>query len=126
MEKTKLELEYLIRTSDHVLFNCISTPSGLEEWFADKVNIQGDVLTFIWEGEKRNAQILQTKKNQSVRFHWTDEGKDTTYFEMRIKIDDMTGEVALLVTDFCDSDEEDETRMLWDSAVDSLRRAIGG
>jgi uncharacterized protein YndB with AHSA1/START domain len=126
MEKTKLELEYLIRTSDHVLFNCISTPSGLEEWFADKVNIHGDVFTFIWEGEEREAQLVSLKKDQFVKFHWTDEGKEKTFFEMRIKIDDMTGEVALIVTDFCDSDEEDETRMLWDSSVENLRRTIGG
>jgi len=126
MEKTKLELEYLIRTSESVLFNCISTPSGLEEWFADKVNIQGDVFTFMWEGEERSASLVTLKKDQFVKFHWTDEGKDKTYFEMRIKIDDMTGEVALIVTDFSDPDEEEETRMLWDSAVDSLRRNIGG
>lgn len=126
MEKTKLELEYLIRTSDHILFNCISTPSGLEEWFADKVNIHGDVFTFIWEGEERKAQLVTQKKDQFVRFHWMDEGKDKTFFEMRIKIDEMTGEVALLITDFSDSDEEEETRMLWDSATENLRRTIGG
>jgi len=126
MEKIKLELEYLIRTSDHVLFNCISSPSGLEEWFADKVNIVGDIFTFIWEGEERSAQLVSQKKDQFVKFHWTDEGKDKTYFELRIKIDEMTSETALIVTDFCDSDEEEESRLMWDSSVENLRRNIGG
>jgi uncharacterized protein YndB with AHSA1/START domain len=126
MEKTKLELEYLIRTSDHILFNRISTPSGLEEWFADEVNIRGDVFTFSWEGEQRKAELVSQKKDQFVRFHWLDEGKEKTYFELRIKIDEMTGEVALNVIDYCDSDEGEEYKMLWDSAIENLRRVIGG
>lgn len=126
MEKTRLDLEYIIRTSDHILYNCISTPSGLEEWFADEVNIRGDIFTFFWEGEERKAQLMSTKKNQSVKFHWLEDGKDKTYFELRIKIDEMTGEVALLVTDFCDNGDEDEAKMLWDSSVENLKRNIGG
>lgn len=124
--ENKMELEYIIRTSDHILFNCISTPSGLEDWFADKINIRGDIYTFIWEGEERKAQLVSTKKNQSVKFHWLDEGKEKTFFEMKIKIDDMTGEVALLVTDFYEDGEMEEQKMLWDSAVENLRRVIGG
>jgi uncharacterized protein YndB with AHSA1/START domain len=125
MEKNRLELEYLLRTSDHILYNCISTPDGMEEWFADKINIRGEVYTFIWEGEERKAELVSTKKNQSVKFHWLDEGKEKTFFEMRIKIDEMTGEVALLVTDFCEDGEDDDARMLWDSAVENLKRVIG-
>ncbi len=124
--ENKMELEYIIRTSDHILYNCISSPSGLEDWFADEVNIRGEVFTFKWEGEERKAQLVSTKKNQSVKFHWLDEGKEKTFFEMKIKIDDMTGEVALLVTDFYEDGEMDEQKMLWDSAVENLRRVIGG
>lgn len=126
MEKTKLELEYILRTSDHILYNCISTPSGFEDWFADEVNIRDDVFTFIWEGEVRKAKLVSSKKNQFTKFHWLDEGKEKTFFELRIKIDEMTSEVALIITDFCDEDEEDEVRMLWDSSVENLKRTIGG
>lgn len=126
MEKNRLDLEYIIRTSDHILYNCISSPSGLEDWFADEVNIRGDVFTFLWEGEERKAELVSSKKNQFVKFHWLEDGKEKTFFEMRIKIDEMTGEVALLVTDFYDEGDEEETKMLWDSAVDNLRRVIGG
>lgn len=126
MEKNRLDLEYIIRTSDHILYNCISSPSGLEDWFADEVNIRGDVFTFLWEGEERKAELVSSKKNQFVKFHWLEDGKEKTFFEMRIKIDEMTGEVALLVTDFYDEGDEEDTKMLWDSAVDNLRRVIGG
>jgi uncharacterized protein YndB with AHSA1/START domain len=126
MEKVQIELEFLIRTSDSMLFNCISTPSGLEEWFADEVNIRGEVYTFLWEGEERKAKLISKKKDQFVKFQWEEEEKEKTFFEMRIKIDEMTGEVALLVTDFAEGDEVEETKMLWESAVEDLRRTIGG
>jgi uncharacterized protein YndB with AHSA1/START domain len=125
MAKVKMELEYIMKTSDHVLFTCISTPSGLAEWFAENVNVKGDVYTFIWEGEERRAELDTVKKNTSVKFHWIDEAKEKTYFEMRIRHDDMTGDVALLVTDFAEEDEAEEYKMLWDSAVENLMRIIG-
>jgi uncharacterized protein YndB with AHSA1/START domain len=126
MAKTQIDLEFIIRTSDSILYNCMSTPSGLEEWFADEIHIRGDVFTFIWEGEEKKAEMVSKKKDQFVKFHWLDDEKEKTFFEMRIKIDEMTGEVAMNVIDFAEEGEEEETRMLWESAVDNLRRAIGG
>ncbi|MEY3397811.1 MAG: hypothetical protein RL220_405 [Bacteroidota bacterium] len=125
MAKKKFELEYVLRTSDHILYTCLSTPSGLSDWFADDVNVKGEVYTFIWEGEQRRAELDHMKRNVSVKFHWIDETKEKTYFEMRIRIDEMTGEVALIVTDYAEEDELDEYKLLWDSAVDNLRRHIG-
>jgi len=114
-----------MKTSDHILFTCISTPSGLAEWFADDVNVKGEVYTFIWEGEQRSAELDTVKKNISVKFHWIDETKEKTYFEMRIRHDDMTGDVALIITDFTEPDEMEEYKMLWDGAVEKLMRIIG-
>jgi uncharacterized protein YndB with AHSA1/START domain len=127
MTKTQIDLEYLIRTSDSILYNCMSTPSGLEEWFAPEVHIKGDVFTFLWEGEERSAQLVNKRKEQFVRFEWLDEeDKECNFFELRIKIDEMTGEVALLITDFCEDGEEEDQKMLWDEAVEELKRHIGG
>ncbi len=127
MTKTKVEIEYLIRTSDTILYNCMSTPSGLEEWFAPEVHIRGEVYTFLWEGEERKAELVSKKKEQYVKFQWVDDSdNDSNYFEMRIKIDEMTGELALLITDFAEDGEEDNQRMTWDEAVEELKRHIGG
>lgn len=127
MAKKPIELEYIIRTSDSILYNCMSTPSGLEEWFAPQVHIRGDVYTFMWEGEERKAQLVAKKKEQMVRYQWLDESdKDTNFFELRIKIDEMTGELAMIVSDFAEEGEEDDQRMLWDEAVHELKRHIGG
>jgi uncharacterized protein YndB with AHSA1/START domain len=127
MAKSKIQLEYLIRTSNSILFNCMSTPSGLEEWFAPEVLIRGDLYTFKWEGEERKAQLVAKKKESYVKYQWTDDDDTTSnYFEMTIKIDEMTGEVALLITDFSDEGEEDDQQMLWDESVEELKRHIGG
>jgi len=127
MAKKPIELEYILRTSDTILYNCMSNPSGLEEWFAPQVHIRGDVYTFIWEGEERKAQLVAKKKEQMVRYQWLDESdKETNFFELIIKIDEMTGELALLVNDFAEEGEEDDQKMLWDEAVHELKRHIGG
>jgi uncharacterized protein YndB with AHSA1/START domain len=126
MTKTKIELEYLLRTSDTILYTCMSTPSGLEEWFAPEVHIRGDIFTFLWEGEERKAKLVAKKKEQMVRYQWQDESdNDSNYFELNIKIDEMTGELALLVTDFAEEGEEEDQRMLWDEAIEELKRHIG-
>ena len=38
----------------------------------------------------------------------------------------MTKDVSLLITDFCDEDELEESRLLWESQVDQLHGLIGG
>ena len=122
----KVDIEYVINCSPKILYQLISTPSGLSEWFADDVNIKNDVFTFIWDGSEEQAKLLGKKKGESIKFHWLDHDDDSTYLEMTIKIDELTKDVALLITDFCDEGEEDETRELWTSQLDELSHRIGG
>ena len=37
VERAKLELEFMIKSSPTILFQYVSTPSGLVEWFCDDV-----------------------------------------------------------------------------------------
>ena len=126
MDKVKLELEYIINTSPTILFNCLCTPSGLSEWFADDVNIKNDRYTFFWDGSEETAIIKTTKKSESIRFQWEDDEGEDYYFEMTIKIDDLTKDVALIITDFSEEGEEDEAKLLWDNNILKLKQAIGG
>lgn len=125
-ERQKVELEYLLKTSPKILYTMISSPSGLSEWFADNVNIQGNTMTFFWDGSEEKAKVLSKVKDQFIRFQWDyDEGEDV-FFELRIKIDPITREVALIVTDFPEEgDDEDSISGLWESQVDDLRRVLG-
>lgn len=124
-DRNKIELEYLLKTSPKILYNMISTPSGLSEWFADNVNVRDDVMTFFWDGSEEKARVLHKSKDKSIRFQWDyDEGEDV-YFEFSIKIDPLTRDVALIVTDFVDEGDEESAESLWESQVDDLRRVLG-
>ncbi|MCH2197957.1 MAG: START-like domain-containing protein [Flavobacteriales bacterium] len=128
MDKEKFQREYLINASKGILYNCLSTPSGLSEWFADDVNIRKDVYTFLWDGAGEDARLLTKKREEYVKFKWLEteeDDDDKSFFELRIKIDALTGETALIVTDFAEEDELEESQLLWDSQVDKLKRILG-
>ena len=114
------------KTSPTILFNCLSTPSGLSEWFSDDVNIKDDRYTFFWDGSEETAILKTVRKSESVKFQWEDDEGEDYFFEMTIRIDDLTKDVALLVTDFADEGEEDEIQLMWDNNIDNLKKAIGG
>ncbi len=122
--KTKYELEFTLNTSPTILFNRLSTPEGLSEWFADNVNLRKGNYTFIWEGTEQEASVVQKKSNKFIRFHWEEEEEDT-FFEFRIRTDELTGDVALLITDFAEEGEKDDAIDLWDTQISELKHAIG-
>ena len=47
--RIQFEMEFPIQVSQKLLYQYISTPSGLSEWFADNVNSRGEKFAFIWE-----------------------------------------------------------------------------
>ena len=61
-EKVKFQLEIPLNSSKGVLYNCISTPSGLAEWFCDDVNIKKDVHIFFWDGSEESARMVSKKR----------------------------------------------------------------
>jgi len=123
--KGKFELEYVIGTSPAILYEFLTTPSGLSEWFADDVNIHDGVFTFLWEGSEQKALLLDFKEEKYIRFRWLDK-PEGSYFEFRIQIDELTGDVSLMVTDFADEGSDLQTsKLLWDSQIHSLMNVIG-
>lgn len=127
-EKTKFEIEFPIHASPQLLFQYISTPSGLAEWFADNVNSRGELFTFIWDGSEERAKLLTKKNGERVKFKWIndeEEENNSCYFEIRIQVDEITKDVSLMVTDFSDDDEVDEAKMLWDNQISDLKQVLG-
>ena len=121
--KVKIQMEYIVNCSPKVLYNRLSTASGLAEWFADDVRVQGKNFTFSWEGAQQAAEMTLRRENKIVRFDWIDE--EDSYFEFRITQDELTGDVSLIVIDFADEDEQEETRDLWDTQVADLKHILG-
>ena len=127
MEKVKFQIEIPINSSNGVLFNIFSTPSGLSEWFCDDVNIKKDVHIFIWDGSEESARLISKKRDEFAKFRWLDDEEEgiNSFFEFRIKIDDLTGDTALVVTDFAEEDEVDDAKELWAAQVDRLKQVLG-
>ena len=123
---TKFEIEFVVHASPSLLFNYISTPSGLSEWYADNVNSRGEKFIFIWDESEEEALLLKKKTDEFVRFKWMySEDDDDTYFEMRIVVDELTNDVSLFVIDFAEDDEVEEAKMLWENQIDDLKKIIG-
>lgn len=124
--KTKYELEYNLNCSPKVLFSRLSTADGLSEWFADQVNVKGDLFSFIWNRNETKARLAAMKENKLVRFEWVGNGgKDSNYFEFRINKEEVTGDLALIIIDFAEADEKEDSIYLWDSQIQDLKRALG-
>jgi uncharacterized protein YndB with AHSA1/START domain len=124
-EKSKYSIEFTIQSSPQLLFQYLSTPSGLSEWFADNVNSRGEEFTFIWDDSEETAKLLSKKANEKVRFQWDDDEGEDYYFEFFIQVDDITKDVSLIVTDYTTEDEMEESRMLWDNAIADLKQILG-
>ena len=123
--KVKYELEFPIQASPQLLYNYISTPSGLSEWFADNVNSRGELFTFIWNDSEEQAKLLTKKNSERIKFTWLDNEDDDCFFELRIQVDSITKDVSIIVTDFSDDDEVEESKMLWENQIASLKQILG-
>ena len=123
--KNKLVLEYIVHSSPKLLFDFLTSPSGLSEWFADDVNINGNVFAFYWDGAKQEANLIEIKEGKFIRLHWTDRPADT-YFEFRIEKNELTEELSLIITDFAESAEDKNSlEVLWQGQVQRLMKVIG-
>jgi len=126
-EKIKYEIEFPIHSSPQLLYQYLSTPSGLSEWFADNVNSRGELFTFIWDDSEEKAKLLSKKSGERIKFRWLADEEDdlSTYFELRIQVDEITKDVSLMIVDFADEDEVEESKMLWENQISSLKQVLG-
>ena len=124
MKLEQINLEYSINTLPNILYYRISNPSGLEEWFAKKVNFKDGIFTFKWEHSEQQAELIEKKTNEFVKFRWLDYEEDT-FFEFRIQKQELTGDVALKITDYAEDDEKDDIIAMWDEQIDELKHTLG-
>lgn len=125
MERVALDLEFIFRASPTILYKFLTTPSCLIRWFCDEVDINGDEYEFIWSGAGEVATMIDDIEDERIRFQWED-GEEGEYFEFRIGRSPVTGETILELTDFCDADEVEDQKQLWESQMKVLRQETGG
>ena len=125
--KIRYELEFPINSSPALLYQYISTPSGLSEWFSDNVNSRGENYTFIWDDSEEKARVTAKKTNERIKFRWLDEnGGDTDYsLELKIVEDEITKDVSLVVSDYAAEDDLKEAALLWENQISDLKHVIG-
>jgi uncharacterized protein YndB with AHSA1/START domain len=126
-KKTFYSLEFDFQASPQLLFQYLSTPSGLSEWFADNVNSRGERFVFIWDDSEEEAKMIQSKNNERVRFQWMndEEGSEDYYFEFMIQVDEITKDLSLIISDYSDDDEVEESKLFWRSLIADLKQVLG-
>ncbi len=123
-KKKKYTLEYIIKSSPIILWDFVTTSSGLGLWFADEVDDHLDIFTFTWEGNKQQAEVVEYEDLEFIKFRWVDNPYDE-YFEFRITSTEITGDTVLLITDFAEQYELRDVEMLWDSQIKNLLQRLG-
>ena len=123
-KKNLFTVEVPVRCSPSILFEFLSTPSGLQEWFADEVDQRDETFYFSWDGSTDEAELLESEENVFVKFRW-DYYNDDEYFELRIAQSDVTNETILQVSDFADKAEIKDQQQLWNRQINDLKHRIG-
>jgi uncharacterized protein YndB with AHSA1/START domain len=123
-KKQLFTLEYPVRCSPGILYEFLSSPSGLQEWFADKVDERDKVFSFSWNGSTDKAEVLETELDKFIRFHWTNAPKEE-FFEFRIEKSEVTNQTILIIKDFADKKDIKDQSLLWGSQVKDLFHRLG-
>ncbi|MBI1341558.1 MAG: ATPase [Terrimonas sp.] len=123
-QKQLYTLEFPVRCSPSILYEFLATPSGLQEWFADKVDEKEGVFSFVWNGSADKADVLDREQDKFIRFHWS-HTTDGEYFEFRIEKSEVTNQTILVISDFAEKKEIKDQSMLWDYQVKELFHRLG-
>lgn len=125
-KRVQIDLEFIFRASPTIIYNFVTTPACLVRWYCDEVDITGDNYVFYWQGSSESAYLVDDIEDERVRFKWLEADDEDEYLEFRMYKSDVTNETILEITDFCDDDEVQEVRDLWDTLTTELRKECGG
>ena len=124
-KKQLFTLEYPVRCSPSILYEFLSTPAGLQEWFADKVDERDNVFSFSWNGTTDKAEVTESEFEKFIRFHWM-EAPVEEFFEFRIEKSEVTNQTILVIKDFAGSKVEvKDQSQLWSYQVKDLFHRLG-
>lgn len=131
MVKNKFVADYQINASKKIVFNYLSTASGLEEWFADEVRIDEDKnYIFNFDNEDHFAKLVILRSNAHVKFEFFDpknpDTSDHSFIEFRLEENELTQSLFLKVIDYSNEYEEEELAAIWEGMIGKLKEIIGG
>ncbi len=124
-KKQLFTLEFPVRCSPSILYEFLSTTTGLQEWFADKVDEWEGVISFSWNGGVPDkAKVLEKEQDKFIRYKWLHSDKNE-YFEFRIEKSEVTNQTILLIRDFAEKRDIQDHKRLWDYQVKDLFHRLG-
>ena len=123
-KKQQFTLEYSLKCPPAILYEFLSTPAGLQEWFADKVDERDNVFYFGWNGSYEKAEMMEKEVDKFIKFHWTQAPKEE-FFEFRIEKSEITNQTILVIKDFAEKKEIKDQSMLWGYQVKELFHRLG-
>lgn len=126
MAREKIQMEFILRASPAIIYRFITSPTAIVRWFCDEVDITGDMYTFSWNGAEEQAEMLDDIEEERIRFRWLDAEDEDEYLEFKMYKSKITNETILEITDFCDDDEVEEQKDLWENQVRQLKVESGG
>jgi len=131
MVKNKFVADYQINASKKIVFNYLSTASGLSEWFADDVIINEDKnYIFHFDNEDHYARLASLRANMHVKFEFYDptnpEEEDHSYIEFKLDENELTQTLFIRVIDYSDVYDDEESAAIWDGLINQLKEIIGG
>ncbi|MCC6817216.1 MAG: activator of HSP90 ATPase 1 family protein [Saprospiraceae bacterium] len=124
MARVPFQVEYMFKSSPSIIYLFVTQTTAIVRWFCDKVDNIGDRYTFSWEGSDEVADIVMDIEDELVKFAWVD--REGEFLQFRIYKTDITNETILEVSDYCDDDEVDEQKDLWEVYIKKLKAASGG
>ncbi len=141
MSKLEYKAEYEIRAAVKMVYPFIATPQGLEEWFADKVEVLSDKFLCIhWNDEKHIAKIVSQRNNSMIRYEFVEnieeeknkektrtkrKKKDNNFLELKLNYSELTDTTYLIIIDYSEMNDEEVLQELWDGLVETLREKLG-
>ena len=123
-KKIQYSVEYPVRCSPAILYEFLSTSSGLQEWFAEKVEDSDGIFSFSWSGSAEEAEVLEKEENRFIKFHWIDSPKEE-YFEFSIEKSEVTNLTILVINDFAEKKDIKDQSQLWEAQVKELFHRLG-
>lgn len=129
MGKFKFTDEFEFQASPRILFEFISTPVGLAQWFCDKaVTTPKNTWNLIWDETDHPAHQTHNKPHKLVRFQFdpqeTEDQVDPSYLQFEIEKNDLTRVAFLKVTDYSQMSNKQDLDELWSGLIGNLKTVI--
>jgi hypothetical protein len=106
------------------LYEFLTSPAAMQEWFAEKVDEKDGVYTFKWNESEETATMVEKEQDKFIKFKWSHMAKDE-YFEFRIDRSEVTNQTILIIKDFADKKDIKDQSQLWEYQVKDLFYRLG-